>query len=64
MLAYEDNFGFWEIHGWEEQEFLTTYSAKAYSSPVSVVNIRSGSLGRRPSALLAHVRSNMERQFR
>jgi hypothetical protein len=22
MLAYEDNFGFWEIHGSEEQEFF------------------------------------------
>jgi hypothetical protein len=22
MLAYEDNFGFWEIHGSEEQDFF------------------------------------------
>jgi hypothetical protein len=22
MLAYEDNFGFWEIHGLEEQKFF------------------------------------------
>ena len=22
MLVYEDNFGFWEIHGSEEQEFF------------------------------------------
>jgi hypothetical protein len=22
MLVYEDNFGFWEIHGWEEEELF------------------------------------------
>jgi hypothetical protein len=33
MLAYEDNFGFWEIHSWEEKEFFDNVLRQSVLTP-------------------------------
>jgi hypothetical protein len=64
MLVYEDNFGFWDIGGPEEQAFFDHVQRHSVLIACQRCDGKSGSFRPRPSALLVSQRSNMARRFR
>jgi hypothetical protein len=64
MWVYEDNFGFWDIHGSEEQAFFDYVQRQGVLIACERCDAPFGSLRPKLSALVAYLRSNMARRLR